>query len=272
MEYVVLANGVKVPIVGLGVSRAKNGEEAINAIKFALQSGYRHIDTAWRYFNEESVGIAIKESGVPREEIFVTTKVANAAVRAGETLENFNDSLEKLGLDYVDLYLIHWPVDGMCEAWKIMEELYKQGKARAIGVCNFHQSHLDELMQVATIKPMVNQVESNPRFNNAELIKNCQAQDIAMEAWSPLGGGGTSMRTSEDIIKIGEKYGKSPVQVIIRWDIQRKVIVIPKSVTPQRLIDNINVFDFELSSEDMEIINSLNQNIRTGGDPDNFDF
>ncbi|MFI3228370.1 MAG: aldo/keto reductase [Clostridia bacterium] len=272
MEYITLSNDVKIPIVGLGVYRAENGDEAINSIKYALEAGYRHIDTAQRYFNEESVGNAIKDSGVPREEIFITTKVGNPTVRARETTASVEESLEKMGLDYLDLLLIHWPVDGMKEAWLEMEKLYKDGKVRAIGVSNFHQNHLDDLATVATIKPMVNQIESNPQFNNDALIKACKEQGIAMEAYTPLGGLGDSMRTSETLKKIGEKYGKSPVQVIIRWDIQRKVIVLPKSVTKQRIIDNIDVFDFELTSEEMAVINAMNKDIRSGSDPDNFNF
>lgn len=273
MEYITLTNGVKIPMVGLGVARAQDGDEAINAIKYALSIGYRHIDTASTYKNEKSVGTAIKESGINRDEIFVTTKVSNAAVRAGQTLENFNESLENLGLDYIDLYLIHWPVDGRFEAWKTIEELYTSGKIRAIGVSNFHQTHLDELMEIATIKPMINQVESNPRFNNQDLISACQAQDIATEAWSPLGGQKTDVvRLYDTIAKIGEKYNKSTVQVIIRWHTQRNVIAIPKSVTNSRIFDNFNVFDFTLTPEDMQIINALDENLRSGGDPDNFSF
>lgn len=272
MQYKTLSNGVKIPVIGFGVYRAENGGECENAVKWALEAGYRHIDTASRYKNEEGVGIGIKESGIPREEIFITTKVGNPSVRARETLQNFNESLEKLQTDYIDLYLIHWPVDGMIEAWQTIETLYKQDKINAIGVCNFHQSHFDELLASATIKPMVNQIESNPSFNNDPLIKKCQAEGMAIEAYTPLGGVGTSIRLDETLIKIGQKYNKSAVQVIIRWDIQRDIIVLPKTVTKDRIFQNIDVFDFELTPEEMHIINSLNKNIRSGSDPDNFNF
>lgn len=273
MKTVKLVNGVEIPIIGLGVFRAGNDENTVEAIKHALKSGYRHIDTAYRYGNEESVGIAVKESGIPREEIFITSKAGNPTVRARETYESFHETLANLQTDYVDLYLIHWPVDGMLEAWKTIEGFYKEGKIRAIGVSNFHQNHLDELATVAEIMPMVNQVESNPQFNNDELIANCRAQGMVMEAWSPLGGGrADTVRQIKTLEEIGKKYNKSAVQVIIRWDVQRNVITLPKSVTKERIEDNINVFDFELSDEDMATINALNKNIRSGADPDNFDF
>lgn len=273
MQYKTISNGVKIPVIGFGVFRAEDGEQTANAVKWALEAGYRHIDTACVYKNEEGVGRGIKESGVPREEIFITTKVSNASVRAGETEKNFNESLEKLGVDYIDLYLIHWPVDGKIEAWKTMEKLYTEGKIRAIGVSNFHQNHFDELLKEATIKPMVNQIESNPSFTNEALIEKCLADGLVVEAWSPLGGSlQTSVRTEETIIKIAEKYNKSAVQVIIRWAVQRNIVVLPKSVTKERIIQNIDVFDFELTAEEMSAITALNKNVRSGSDPDNFSF
>lgn len=272
MKHMTINNGVKIPAIGFGVFRAENGDETINAVKWALEAGYRHIDTACRYENEEGVGEGIRQSGVAREDIFITTKVSNTAVRARETRQNFNESLQKMGVDYIDLYLIHWPVDGMNEAWAVMEELYTAGKIKAIGVCNFHKSHFDDLMKTAKIKPMVNQIESNPSFNNNDLINACKADGLVMEAWSPLGGTGTSMRLDETLINIGKKYNKSSVQVIIRWNIQRDVVVLPKSVTKERIIANLNVFDFELTAEEMEQIDALNKNIRSGSDPDNFNF
>ncbi len=272
MENMKLANGVEMPVVGFGVFRAENGEICENAVKWALEAGYRHIDTACVYQNEESVGKAMEESGVDRGDIFLTTKVSNAAVRAGETKKNFAESLAKLRTDYVDLYLIHWPVDGMVQAWKEMEELYEEGKIRAIGLSNFHQNHMDEILAVAKIKPMVVQIESNPSFNNNELIQKYQADGIVMQAWSPLGGLMTFAREDKTIASIGEKYGKSAVQVIIRWAIDRNVVVLPKSVTKERIVANLDVFDFKLTTEEVEAINALNQGIRAGSNPDTFTF
>lgn len=268
----ILSNGVEIPMVGFGVFKTQSGDETVNAVKWALEAGYRHIDTAHIYGNEESVGKGMKESGVPREEIFLTTKLWNAYIREGKVRENFEESLKKLGTDYIDLYLIHWPADGRNEAWKVMEELYAEGKIRAIGVSNFHKYHYEELMQTAIIKPMVNQIESNPRFNNDELIKYCQSEGILVEAWSPLGGNGTSMLTNETLVDIGAKYNKSAAQVVIRWNIQKDVVVLPKSANQGRIAQNYDVFDFELSKEDMDAITALNTNTRSGSDPDNFNF
>lgn len=272
MEYYVLSNGVKMPKVGFGVFKTADGEETINSVKWALEAGYGHIDTAYVYGNEKGVGEGIKQSGMKREDIFVTTKAWNAVIREGRTREVFHESLKNLQLEYVDLYLIHWPVDGRSEAWKIFEELYDQKKIRAIGVSNFHKHHLEELMETAQIKPMVNQIESNPMFNNHELIDLCQKQDILVQAWSPLGGNGTSMLNNETLINIGKKYNKSAAQVVVRWNIQKNVVPLPKSTNKGRINDNINVFDFQLDIEDMNIITQMNQNKRVGSDPDNFNF
>lgn len=271
-EYQVLSNGVKMPKIGFGVFKTPDGEETVNSVKWALEAGYRHIDTAFVYKNEKGVGQGIIESGVPREEIFVTTKAWNGHVREGATKEAFKESLENLQLDYVDLYLIHWPVDGKCEAWKVFEELYEEGKIKSIGVSNFHKHHFEELMSVAKIKPMVNQIESNPRFNNDELIKMCQSQGIIVEAWSPLGGTGTAMLGHETLESIAKKHNKSPAQIIIRWNLQKDVVPLPKSTNKGRITENLNVFDFTLDDEDMKAITNMNENIRTGSDPDNFNF
>ncbi|MFI3326150.1 MAG: aldo/keto reductase [Clostridia bacterium] len=270
--YQTLSNGVKIPMIGFGVFQTKSGDETVNAVKWAIEAGYTHIDTAFIYGNEESVGQAIKESGIARGKLFVTTKLWNACIREGTTKEAFYKSLENLQLDYIDLYLIHWPTQGRNEAWKVMEELYEEGKIKAIGVSNFQKHHYEELMQTAKIKPMVNQIESNPRFNNDELIEFCKEQGIVVEAWSPLGGNGTSMLGNETLIKIGEKYGKSAAQVVIRWNIQKNVVVLPKSANKGRIAQNIDVYDFELTKEDMDTITELNQNTRSGADPDNFNF
>lgn len=272
MNSLRLSNDVKIPVIGFGVFQTKSGEETENAVKWALEAGYRHIDTAKIYGNEESVGNAIKNSSVKREDIFLTTKLWNEDIRQGRAKEAFYESLERLQTDYVDLYLIHWPVEGFSEAWSVMEELYKEKKIRAIGVSNFHKHHFDELMKTATIKPMVNQIESNPLFNNQELIDYCQGENIIVEAWSPFGGNGSTMFSNETLVEIGNKYNKSAAQVITRYHLQRGIVTLPKSANESRIKANIDVFDFELSDEDMKRIHDLNENKRSGADPDNFNF
>lgn len=272
MQYINLSNGVRIPQLGLGVWQTENGRQTEDAVCWALEAGYRHIDTAKAYGNERSVGDGVRKSGIPREEIFITTKLWNEDVRAGRARAAFEKSLKELGTDYVDLYLIHWPADGFEEAWLAMEELYNAGKIRAIGVSNFHKSHLDKLASAAHIKPMVNQIESHPYFNNQELIDDCLANDIAVEVWRPLGGTGGNVLQDEVLGQLAQKYGKSPAQIVLRWDVQRKVIVIPKSIHQERIVSNFDIFDFELTDDDMKIINGLNRNRRVGPNPDNFDF
>ncbi|RAK19394.1 diketogulonate reductase-like aldo/keto reductase [Anoxybacillus vitaminiphilus] len=270
-DYAILHNGVKMPWLGLGVYKVKNGDEVINAVKTALEAGYRHVDTAAFYDNEEGVGQAIKESGVPREQIFITTKVWNSDQGYETTLKAFETSLKKIGLDYIDLYLVHWPVKGKYkETYKALEKLYKDGLVRAIGVSNFHIHHLEDLMAECEIKPMVNQVEYHPRLTQKELHAFCKQHHIQLEAWAPLMRGGLSDEPT--LLEIGKKYGKSPAQIILRWDLQHEVVTIPKSVTPHRIKENADIFDFELTAEEMEKIDALNMNKRIGPDPDNFDF
>jgi methylglyoxal/glyoxal reductase len=266
-----LHNGVKMPLVGLGVFKVQDGEEVVNSVKSALETGYRSIDTAAVYGNEEGVGKAIAESNVAREELFITTKVWNADHGYEETLAAFDVSLRKLGLDYLDLYLIHWPLPSQgkyIETWKALEELYKNGRVRAIGVSNFKIHHLEDIIANCEIKPMVNQVEYHPHFNQRELHAFCQKHAIQLEAWSPLMQGG--LFEEPVIVEIAQKYNKSAAQVIIRWDIQTGVVTIPKSVKPHRIAENADVFDFELSQEDMDKINSLNTDQRMFADPDDF--
>lgn len=266
-----LHNGVKMPWFGLGVFKVDNGEEVINAVKAALQTGYRSIDTAAIYQNEEGVGQAIKEAGIPREELFVTTKVWNSEQGYESTLHAFDESLQKLGLDYLDLYLVHWPVVGKYkETWKALETLYKDGRVRAIGVSNFKVHHLNDILTDCEIKPMVNQVEFHPFLTQTELRSFCKESNIQLEAWSPLMQG--QLLDHELIVKMGQKYNKTPAQIILRWDIQSEVITIPKSVKEQRIIENAQIFDFELDPMDMEQINGLNLNKRIGPDPDHIDF
>lgn len=269
-----LANGNEIPMIGLGVFKSEEGSETVNAVRWAIESGYKHIDTAALYANEKSVGLGIKESGVDRSELFITTKLANPDTRAGKAREGFYTSLEKMGLDYIDLYLIHWPVDGRVEAWLEMEKLYKEGLIKNIGVSNFHKVHLDEFLKVTNIVPQINQIESHPKLQNTELIEYCRGLGIEMEAWSPLGGGktATEMLQSPQLIELGAKYNKSPAQIIIRWNLQRGVVVLPKSVNKGRIAENINVFDFQLSEQDMEVMKGMNTNSRVGSDPENFNF
>ncbi|MGM9929769.1 MAG: aldo/keto reductase [Bacillus sp. (in: firmicutes)] len=270
-DTVTLHNGVKMPGFGLGVYKAENGEEVVSAIKSAVAAGYRAIDTAAIYHNEEGVGRAIKECGVPREELFITTKVWNSDQGYESTLAAFEESLKKLDLDYVDLYLIHWPVPNQyIETWKALEKLYHDGKVRAIGVSNFHQHHLEDIMKAAEIKPMVNQVELHPFLSQEELRAYCQSQNIAVTAWSPLARG--KFFDNPVLQEIAAKHNKSAAQVILRWDVQHNIITIPKSVNAKRIKENADIFDFELSAEEMKAIDKMNKNERTGKDPDNFHF
>ncbi|TWD98832.1 diketogulonate reductase-like aldo/keto reductase [Neobacillus bataviensis] len=266
-----LNNGVEMPWLGLGVFQVKDGEEVISSVKTALEVGYRSIDTAAIYKNEEGVGQAIVESNVPREELFITTKLWNADQGYETALAAFEKSLEKLGLEYLDLYLIHWPLPSQgkyVETWRALEKLYKDGRVRAIGVSNFKVHHLEDIIANCEIKPMVNQVEYHPRFNQRELHDFCKKNGIQLEAWSPLMQGG--LLDDPTLVEIAKKYNKSTAQIIIRWDIQTGVVTIPKSVKPHRIAENADIFDFELSQEDLEKINALNQDKRMFADPDDF--
>lgn len=265
-----LHNGVAMPWLGLGVWKSKEGSEVVEAVKMALSAGYRSIDTAAAYGNEAGVGQGIAASGVKREEIFVTTKVWNADQGYDTTLAAFDTSMDKLGLDVLDLYLIHWPTKGKYkETWKALEKLYKDGKVRAIGVCNFQTHHLEDLMRDAEIVPMVNQVEYHPLLTQKPLLAYCKQHNIQLEAWSPLMQGNLDQ---PELAKLADKYGKTPAQIILRWDLQHGVITIPKSVRQHRIEENAAIFDFELSAEDMAAIDALNENRRFGPDPDNFNF
>lgn len=270
-----LNNGVLMPQFGLGVWQAKDGLEVESAVLAAIAAGYRLIDTAAVYGNEIGVGNAIRASGVPREELFITTKLWNADQGYDSTLKAFELSLDKLQLDYVDLYLIHWPVPALdlyTETWQAFEELYKQGRIKAIGVSNFQPSHLDKLLSMATVKPAVNQVELHPHFPQVELRDYAKQHGIAIESWSPIGGKGSSLLEEQLLVDLGQMYGKSPAQIVIRWHLQNGLIVIPKSVHQNRIEENINVFDFELSKEDMVSIEALNIGKRVGPDPDSASF
>lgn len=270
-DTVRLHNGVEMPWLGLGVFKVEEGSEVVDAVKYAIKAGYISIDTAAIYKNEEGVGKAIKESGVPRENLFVTSKVWNTDQGYDSTLKAYETSLQKLGLDYLDLYLIHWPVAGQYkDTWKALEKLYKDGRVRAIGVSNFHVHHLEDLLSEAEIKPMVNQIEYHPHLTQQEVHAFCKKEGIQMEAWSPLKRG--VLLSEPTIIEIAGKYQKTPAQVILRWDLQNEVVTIPKSIKEHRIIENGDIFDFELTADEMEKITGLNKNDRIGSNPDNFSF
>jgi diketogulonate reductase-like aldo/keto reductase len=270
----VLSNGVKIPCVGFGTWQAEDGEVAYNAVRVALECGYRHIDTAAIYRNEESVGRAIRDSGIPREEIFVTTKLWNKCRSYDLAYSAFERSISKLGLEYVDLYLIHWPASPASyenyneinlDAWKAMTELYKKGRIRAIGVSNFLPHHLDALMKTE-IAPMVNQIELHPGYTQSEAVEYCKKNNILVEGWSPLGSG--RVLSDPRLLDIAEKYNRSTAQICLRWCLQKGALPLPKSVTVSRIIENSNIFDFEISADDIRRIDSFETFGESGFHPD----
>lgn len=266
-----LHNGVDMPYFGLGVYLSEDGKEVTNAVKWALQDGYRHIDTASIYNNEEGVGLGIRESGVDRKDIFVVSKVWNSDQGYESTIRAYESSLERLNLDYLDLYLVHWPVKGKYkETWRAMEYLYKHKGVRAIGVSNFLQHHLEDLIAASEIVPMVNQMEFHPYLVQQDLIDFCHKNTIQYEAWSPLMQG--HIFELEIMKDLAAKYKKSIAQIVLRWDLQKGVITIPKSAKKDRIRANADIFDFELAPEDVKKLENLDRGKRFGPDPDSFDF
>lgn len=267
-----LNNGVKMPYFGLGVYACNEGKEVIDAVTWALDTGYRHIDSAALYGNERGVGEAVNNHGIPREEVFVVSKVWNSDQGYENTLMAFESSMKKLNLDYLDLYLIHWPVQGKyIDTWKALERLYEEGRIRAIGISNFLDRHIEELLKEAEIIPMVNQMEFHPYLIQQSLIDFCESKGIQYEGWSPLMRG---LVFNIDLFKqLSKKYGKSIAQVTLRWNLQKGVVAIPKSSRKERITHNAQIFDFEISEDDMTLIDGLDRNYPViGPHPDSFDF
>lgn len=266
-----LNNGIEMPWLGFGVWKIDDDNTA-QSVQWAIEAGYRHIDTAAIYGNEQGVGKGVHNSGIPREQLFITTKLWNEDIRAGREMQAFEESLKKLAMDYVDLYLIHWPVENFQRSWKVMEDILASGRAKAIGVCNFQPHHLDTLLADARVIPAINQIESHPYLTQQPLLKYCADKGIACQAWSPLGGSGAPLLEDEKIIELAQKHSKTPAQIVLRWDLQRQVTPLIKSANQQRIKSNTELYDFSLSEEEMAVLNGLNQNKRFGPDPENFDF
>jgi diketogulonate reductase-like aldo/keto reductase len=265
-----LNNGVEIPVLGLGVFRSPAGDTTQSAVLSALQTGYRHVDTARVYGNEASVGEAVRRSGLARNEVFVTTKLWNGDHGYDSTLKACKESLRLMGLDYLDLYLVHWPVQGLrLDTWRAMETLLEQGLCRAVGVSNYMVRHLEELLTHCRVVPAVNQIELTP-YNylfRKELVELCRSQNIQLEAYSPLTKG--QKLKDPQLMQIAARYGKSTAQLLIRWVLQQNVVVIPKSVNPERIRQNSEVFDFTISAEDMALLETFNENLITGWNPTN---
>jgi diketogulonate reductase-like aldo/keto reductase len=261
-----LRGGVDIPVLGLGVFQAPAGEETKRAVRWALEAGYRHVDTARIYGNEADVGAAIRESGVPRDEVFVTTKLWNADHGYDKTRRAAAGSLARLGIERVDLYLVHWPVAGLrLDTWRAMETLHAEGKARAIGVSNYMVRHLEELLGAARVPPAANQVELSPFLHPQELVRFCAANGIVIEAYSPLTRGRRLGHPA--IVAAAKRHGRTPAQILIRWAIEHGFVVLPKSTRRERIEENARVFDFALGAEDMRVLDGLDEGLHTGWDP-----
>lgn len=267
-----LNNGVEMPWLGLGVFQVTDEAEVEASVRTAINLGYRSIDTAAIYGNERGVGRAVKACGVPREQLFITTKLWNDEMRGDRCEVAFTESVERLGLDYVDLYLLHWPIEGkIVPSWLVLEKLQRAGLARAIGVSNYMIPHLAELLDAAEIVPAVNQIEFHPYLQSRPLVASCQAKGIVVEAWSPLMQAG-ALLTDPVLAAIAGRHGRTVAQVVLRWDLQRGVVTIPKSVHAARIAENAAVFDFLLTPAEMDAIDALDRNQRNGADPFNFNF
>ena len=274
-----LANGIEIPCLGFGTWQTPDGETAVNSVRCAIDAGYTHIDTAQAYGNEESVGKAIRLSGVPRKNLFITTKLWNTNHSYDLTLRSFDESMEKLGLEYLDLFLIHWPnpiafrdhwEEANAESWKAMEELVEAGRIRAIGISNFRPHHIEALLKTAKIIPHVNQIRLCPGDTQDETVAYCRSRQMVIEAYSPLGTG--RIFDVPEMQALAEKYGRSIAQICIRWSLQRGYLPLPKSVTPERIRENLKVFDFELAEEDVQLIADLKGCVGYASDPDNRTF
>ena len=263
-----LNNGIFIPILGLGTYKSRVGLETQNAVTYALEAGYRLVDTAKIYYNEKDVGLAIKKSSIPREEIFITTKLWNADHGENKTYKACLSSLKKLQTDYIDLYLIHWPVEKLrLESWKVMEKLLADGKCRAIGVSNFMIHHLKELLENTSVVPAVNQIEFHPFLFKQDILEFCHDNNIVLEAYSPLTKG--KRINDPRLLALAIKYAVSPSQLLIRWGLQHGIVEIPKSTRKERIIANINVFNFSISSEDMQKLDVLHENYHSAWNPTN---
>ena len=267
MEQLKLNNGQMIPQLGLGIFKVQDADDLKRSVADALKEGYRHFDTAAIYHNEAWLGEALAQSDVKREELFITSKVWNSNTTYDETIAAFQETLKKLQTDYLDLYLIHWPSEGYNEKWRAMESLYNEGLIKSIGVSNFEKPHLDKLLTTAKIVPTVDQIETHPYFQQKELNEYLRSLDIAHEAWGPLGQGKGNVLEDPTLAKIAEAHNKTIAQVILRWHLQRDIIVIPKSVHAERIAQNIDVFDFKLSDEEMSLIAGIDQNKRGAADP-----
>lgn len=258
MENYILSNNVKIPQIGFGTSLIV-GQECVENIKDALKAGYRHIDTASVYKNEKEIGQAIKESGISRKEIFITSKVWKDSMGYENTIKSFNQTIKDLNVEYIDLFLIHWPCNKdkqiNIETWKALEELYEQGKVKAIGLSNFLKHHLQIILDNCKIKPMVDQIEYHPGLTREETVQFCKENNIIVEAWAPLGKG--KMLSNESLVEIAKKYNKSVAQICLRWCIQNEIIPLPKSSNKERMGQNLDIFDFKLSEKDMNFINTM---------------
>ena len=269
-DYKKLENGLKIPSIGFGTYKLGDDEQVINAVNYALTVGYRHIDTAAFYGNEEAIGKVLKESNVKREDIFLAAKLWNDCHGYEKAMKAFNDSIKKLGVEYLDLYYIHWPTELNSETWRALEDLYYEGKVKAIGVCNFKIGHLEDLKKTARIMPMINQIEIHPGCTQKEMVKYCQGNNIQLVAWGPIMRG--RVLTEPLMIDLSKKYNKTIPQITLRWHIQNDIIPIPKSSNEDRIKENFNIFDFEISIEDMLKIDTLDRNENVSGVPDNTSY